>query len=176
MTLQIHPVTEIDASDLRNLVIDNLGSLLGEDARLVEAMPQLDGCCLATSDAQDGPVLLSFDAADPRQALLTGLAWMDQLGSDMAALFLQQYQPPARLLVLAPAAPPGATLFGESCPVGWRRIQILSVNDELGMVIDPVVDEGAAGTGAVTPLSLERRPTIVESVLNPEEEQHFSQL
>ena len=176
MTLQIHPVTEIEASDLRNLVIDNLGSLLGEGARLVEAIPQLDGCCLATSDTQDGPVLLSFDAADPRRALLTGLARMDQLGSDMAALFLQEYQPPARLLVLAPAAPPGATLFGESCPVGWRRIQILSVNEELGMVIDPLVEEGVTGTGAVTPLPLERRPTIVESVLNPEEEQHFSQL
>jgi hypothetical protein len=175
MTLQIHPVTEIETSDLRNLVIDNLGCLLGEGARLVEPMPQLEGCCLAVSDAQHEPVLLSFDAADPRRALLTGLARMDQLGSDMAALFLQDYQPPARLLVLAPAAPPGATLFGDSCPVGWRRIQILSVNGELGMVIEPLVEGGAAGAVA-SPIPLERRPTIVESVLNPEEEQHFSQL
>ena len=172
MTLQIHAVAEIDSSDLRSLVVDNLDALLGEGARLVENMPQIDGCCLATSDTHDGPVLLSFDTVDPKRALLTGLAWMDQLGSEMVTLFLQDYHPPTELLVLAPAAPPGLTLFSGSCPVSWRRIQVLSVNGEFGMVIAPFVEESAAAA----PIHLERRPTIVESVLNPEEEQHFSQL
>ena len=172
MTLQIHAVADIDSSDLRNLVIDNLGALLGEGARLVENMPQIDGCCLATSDTHDGPVLLSFDAVDPQRALLSGLSWMDRLGSDMVTLFLQDYHPPTGLLVLAPAAPPGLTLFSGPCPVSWRRIQVLSVNGEFGMVIDPDVEE----TAAATPIHLEHRPAIVESGLNPEEEQHFSQL
>lgn len=172
MTLQIHTVAEIDSSDLRSLVVDNLGALLGEGARIVENMPQIDGCCLATSDTHDGPVLLSFDAVDPQRALLTGLAWMDQLSSEMVPLFLQDYHPPTGLLVLAPAAPPGLTLFSGSCPVSWQHIQILSVNGELGMIIAPV----AAETTTAEPIPLERRPTIVESVLNPEEEQHFSQL
>jgi hypothetical protein len=172
MTLQIHPVAEIDSSDLRTLVLDNLGALLGEGARLVENMPQIDGCCVVTSDTHDGPVLLSFDAVDPQQALLTGLAWMDQLGSEMVTRFLQDYHPPAALLVLAPAAPPGQALFGGLCPVSWRCIQVLSVNGEFGMLVAPVVEEAAAAA----PIRLERRPTIVESVLNPEEEQHFSQL
>ena len=172
MTLQIHAVADIDSSDLRNLVIDNLGALLGEGARLVENMPQIDGCCLATSDTHDGPVLLSFDAVDPQQALLTGLARMDQLGSDTVTLFLHDYHPPTALLVLAPAAPPGLTLFNGSCPVSWRRIQVLSVNGEFGMVIAPAIEE----TAAAVPIHLDRRPTIVESELNPEEEQHFSQL
>lgn len=172
MTLQIHAVTEIGSSDLRRLVVDNLGALLGEGARLVENIPHLDDCCVATSLTHDGPVLLSFDAVDSRRALLTGLSRMDQLGSEMATLFLQDYLPPAGLLVLAPAAPPGLALFNEPCHVGWRRIQVLSVNGELGMVIGPVVEE----TAAAAPVQPERRPTIVESVLNPEEERHFSQL
>jgi hypothetical protein len=172
MTLQIHTVTEIGSPDLHRLVVDNLGVLLGEGARLVENMPHIDGCCLATSDSRDGPVLLSFDAVDSQRALLTGLAWMDQLGSEMATLFLQDYLPPTGLLVLAPEAPPGVRLFSGSCPVSWRCIQVLSVNGELGMVVAPVIEE----TAAATPVHPERRPTIVESVLNTEEERHFSQL
>ncbi|MGB5718470.1 MAG: hypothetical protein WBN81_15420 [Gammaproteobacteria bacterium] len=172
MTLQIHAVAEIEPSELRSLVVDNLGALLGEGARLVENMPQIDGCCLATSDTHNGSVLLSFDAVDPQRALLTGLARVDQLGSEMAALFLQDYQPPAELLVLAPAAPPGLTLFSGACPVSWRHIQVLSVNGEFGMVINPAAEE----TTAAEPIPLQRQPTIVESVLNQEEEQHFSQL
>jgi len=172
MTLQIHAVTDIDSSDLRSLVIDQLGALLGDGARPVEHMPSMDGCCLATSENHDGPVLLSFDAHDPQRALLTGLARLDQLGSEMATLFLHDYQPPAGLLVLAPAAPPGQLLFGGSCPVSWRRIQVLSVNGELGMVIDPVV----AQTAAAAPVPMVPRPTIVEPEFSPEEEQHFSQL
>jgi hypothetical protein len=172
MTLQIHAVTEIESSDLRSLVVDNLGALLGEGARLVENMPQIDGCCLATSDTHDGMVLISFDAVDPQRALLNGLARVDQLRSEMATLFLQDYQPPAALLVLSPEAPPGLTLFGKLCPVNWRSIQVLSVDGEFGMMIAPAVEE----TAAAAPIPLECRPTIVESVLNPEEEQHFSQL
>jgi hypothetical protein len=137
MTLQIHAVAEIDASHLRSLVIGNLGVLLGEGARLVENMPHIHCCCLATSDRHDRPVLLSFDAVDSQRALLSGLAWMDQLGSEMVTLFVQDNQPPTALLVLAPAAPPGLTLFSEACPVSWRRIQVLSVNGKLGMVIAP---------------------------------------
>ena len=172
MTLQIHPVAEIDANDLRHLVVANLGTLLGEGAALVENMPPIDGCCLATSDMHDRPVLLSFDVVDSQRALLNGLRWMDQLNSEMASLFLQDYHPPAELLVLAPAAPPGMAIFSGPCPVSWRRIQVLSVNGELGMVIGPAVEE-SADAAHVQP---ERRPTIVESVLNPEEERHFSQL
>jgi hypothetical protein len=172
MTLQIQAVTKIGSSDLRTLVIDNLDALLGEGARLVENMPQIDGCCVATSDRHDGPVLLSFDAVDSQQALLTGLVRLDQLGSEMAALFLQDYRPPTGLLVLAPAAPPGMMLFSGHCPVSWRRFQVLSVNGELGMVIEPIIEEAVAAA----PVHLERRPTIVESVLNPEEDRHFSQL
>jgi hypothetical protein len=172
MTLQIHAVSEIGSSDLRRLVVDNLTALLGEGARLVENMPQIDDCCLATSDTHDGPVLLSFDAVDPQRALLNGLVRLDQLGGEMAALFLQDYQPPTELLVLAPEAPPGLTLFGGPCPLSWRCIQVLSVNGEFGMMITPVVEK----TTAAGPGTLELRPTIVKPVLSSEEEQHFSQL
>ena len=75
-------------------------------------------------------------------------------------------------MVLAPAAPPGLALFCGFCPVSWRRIQVLSVNGKLGMMIGPLPEE----TAAAAPVQPERRPTIVESVLNPEEERHFSQL
>jgi hypothetical protein len=172
MTLQIHAVAEIDSSDLRSLVVDNLNSLLGEGARLIENMPPIEGCCLAISDTHDGPVLISFDAIDPQQALLNGLAWMDQLGNEMVTRFLQDYHPPKGLLVLAPAAPPGQILFTESCSISWRCIQVLSVNGELGMVIAPADEDG----GAAVPIRVKREPAIVESVLNPEEEQHFSNL
>ena len=67
MTLQIHAVTEIGSSDLRRLVIDNLGALLGEGARLVGNLPQIDDCCIATSNTYDGPMLVSFDAVDPQR-------------------------------------------------------------------------------------------------------------
>jgi hypothetical protein len=172
MTLQIHTVAEIDSSDLRNLVVDNLGALLGEGARLVGNLPQIDDCCIATSNTYDGPMLVSFDAVDPQRALLTGLARMDQFNSEVAPLFLQDYHPPTGLLVLAPAAPPGLTLFSGSCPISWQHIQVLSVNGEFGLVITPVTEE----TTAAKPTPIEHRPTIVESALNPEEEQHFSQL
>lgn len=172
MTMRIHAVSEIDLSDLRSLVVDNLDTLLGEGARLVEHMPQIDNCCLATSDTHDRPVLLSFDAVDSQQALIKGLVRLDQLCSEMAALFLQDYHPPTELLVLAPEPPPGLRLFGGSCPVSWRCIQVLSVNGELGMVVSPVVDE----TAATALIPLESRHNIVEPALNPEEEQHFSHL
>jgi hypothetical protein len=135
-------------------------------------MPQIDGCCLATSNRHNGPVLLSFDAVNPQRALLTGLARLDQLGSEIAKLFLQDYHPPTELLVLAPEPPPGLTLFGGPCPVSWRCIQVLSVNGEFGMVIAPVVEE----TAIAELIPLESRTAIVESALTPEEEQHFSQL
>jgi len=172
MTLQIHAVSEIDSSDLRSLVVDNLGALLGTGARLVENMPQMNGCCLATSDTHDGPVLLSFDAVDPQRALITGLTWMDQLSGEMVPLFLQEFHPPTGLVVLAPAAPPGLTLFSGSCPVNWQRIQVLSVNGEFGMLIERAVEE----TTSVEPTPQESHPTIIESVLSTEEKQHFSQL
>ena len=172
MTLHIHAVTEIDPSELRNLVVEQLDALLGHGARLVEAVPPLEGCCLATSEGREAPLLLSFDALDPQRALLTGLARLDQLNSDTAALFVQDFQPPAGLLVLAPAAPPGQFLFNGPCPVSWRRIQVLSVNDEFGMVIDPVV----TATAPAAPVSLVPGPRVVEAEFSPEEEQHFSQL
>jgi len=172
MTMHIHSVTDIDPSDLRNLVVEQLGELLGEGARLVEPALPVDGCCLATSDRHEAPVLISFDAHDPQRALLTGLARMDQLGSETAALFLQGGRSPAGLLVLAPAAPPGETLFGDSCPVSWRRIQVLSVNGELGMMIQPAETE----TAVAAPIPLVTRPAIVEQEFSPEEEQHFSHL
>jgi len=172
MTLQIHTVSEIDSSDLQRLVIDNLDALLGEGARLIENMPRMDGCCLATSELHDGPVLLSFDAADPQRALLTGLTRMDQLNSEAATLFLQDYQPPAGLLVLAPEAPPGLTLFGAPCPISWRHIQVLSVNGEFGMIVNPTVHN----TLPAMPIHPEQRPTVIKPVFTPEEEQHFSQL
>ena len=90
----------------------------------------------------------------------------------MARLFLQDNYPPGGLLVVAPAAPPGMTLFSGSCPVSWRCIQVLSVNGEVGMVIAPVEEYPATAA----PIRPERQPTIVESVLSPEEERHFSQL
>lgn len=172
MTLQIHAVSEIDPSDLHRLVVDNLGALLGEGAVLIENMPRMDGCCLATSELHDGTVLLSFDAADPQQALLTGLGRMDQLNSETATLFLQDYQPPAALLILAPEAPPGLTLFDKACPISWRHIQVLSVNGEFGMIVNPTVHH----TSPVTPIHPEQRPTKIEPAFTPEEEQHFSQL
>jgi hypothetical protein len=170
MTLHIHAVTEVDSSDLYNLVVDRLDSLLGDGACPVESVPPIEYCCLATSDAHQAPVLISFDLHDPQQALLTGLARLDQLGSETAALFLQQA--PVELLILAPAAPPGQILFNGPCPVSWRRIQVLSVNGELGMVIDPVVEETA------TPARISLVPSLAadEPEFSEEEAQHFNQL
>ena len=97
---------------------------------------------------------------------------MDQLNSNTAALFLQDHQPPAALLILAPEAPPGLTLFDAACPISWRHIQVLSVNGELGMIVTPAVHHASP----VTPIRPEQRPAIIEAGFTPEEEQHFSQL
>jgi len=63
-------------------------------------------------------------------------------------------------------------MYGGGASGSWQHIQVLSVNGEFGLVITPVAEE----TTAAKPTPIEHRPTIVESALNPEEEQHFSQL
>ncbi|MGB5338558.1 MAG: hypothetical protein WBO06_05635 [Gammaproteobacteria bacterium] len=177
MTLQIHPVTEIDPRELRTLVLDNLGKLLGEGTNHLDNIPDIDERCLTATDPDGNTLLLSFDALDPERALLGGLNRMDLLDSDVAALFVQGYSPPARLLVLTPEPPPGMSLFDGRCAIDWLRLQVLSVNGELGLLLDTQAADTTARPSNVETIPFEPRSgSTEEPVLSTEEEEHFKQL
>lgn len=176
MSLLIQPVAEIDPRDLRTLVLDNLGTLLGDGSKPVDSLPDADECCLTATDPDGDPLLLSFDAQDPQRALLDGLCRMDLLDSDVATLFVHDYRPPARLLVLAPEPPPGMSLFDGRCAIGWQRLQVVSVNGELGILLDTQAEEAATLPANVETIPFESRSDDEEATLNEAEEEHFNQL
>jgi len=176
MTILIHPVTEIDPSDLRALVLDNLSTLLGDGSKPVDNMPDVDACCLTAADPDGDPVLLSFDTMDPQRALLGGLSRMDLLDSEVAALFVPDYRPPTRLLVLTPEPPPGMSLFDGRCAIDWQRLQVLSVDGKLGILLDTPCEDANTRPANVETIPFEPRSGSAESELSEEEEEHFKQL
>jgi hypothetical protein len=136
MPLAIRLATHVSPQRLRDLIMDNLDALVGEGARAWDDMPALDDCCLGVLDAQNELTLVSFDPADPTRALTNGLGRMDELGSDLAARLLSPYRPPARLLVLAPEPPPGASALARSGFVDWATFRVLNVNGEFGLLLE----------------------------------------
>jgi hypothetical protein len=176
MTLHIRPAGEIGQQDLRRLVLENLTVLLGDDARPCESLPELEENCLLVTNGQNELSLLSFDMEDPGRALLKGLALMDQLGSDLAALFMREYRRPSRLMVLTPVAPPGRVIFGRNCPVSWTGFRVLRVNDDLGLMFEPEIGLPAWGMNTSDTLVHEAEGEDHGEEMNEEEKEYFQQL
>ena len=174
MTLHIRSMTDITPERVRDLVLENLKALIGDGYMFVEDMPGNDERCVLVSDTHDELTLLGIDGMDSERAMLSGLARIDELGSQLARMFEPEQRAPVRLLVLSPEPPPGLKLFENGCPVRWKRIQVLSVNGELGLLFEPVDDQPVAETSVIESAAAEsahREPAFTE-----EEAEHFSQL
>jgi hypothetical protein len=177
MTLKISTATDVAPKQLRNLVTDNLVTLLGDGARPWKEMAGLGDHCLLATDAADELTLISFHPEEPGQALLAGLSWMDQLRSDVAALFLRDYRKPSRLLVLTPGTLPGAETLRQCGEVQSRSFQILSVNDELGLFLEPTTARAPEKPAfSFQPDARSTKSEAKEPALSSEEEEFFGQM
>ena len=107
MTLHIRSMTDITPERVRDLVLENLKALIGDGYRFVEDMPGNDERFVLVSDTHDELTLLGIDGMDPERAMLSGLARIDELGSQLARMFEPEQRTPVRLHVLSPEPPPG---------------------------------------------------------------------
>lgn len=176
MSLKIRTATDVAPEQLRNLVTDNLATLLGDGARLWKELAGLGDHCLLAIDPADELTVISFHAEEPAQALLAGLTCMDQLRSHLAALFLRDYRKPSRLLVLTPGTLPGAETLRQCGEVQSRSFQILSVNDELGLFLESSGREPDKPALAFQPEARSTKSEAKGPVLSPEEEEFFGQM
>ena len=136
MPLSIRLASNVSPQRLRHLIVENLSALLGEGARVWDEVPSLHDCCFGVLDTRNDLILVSFDAEDPTRALLNGLTSMEALASDLAARLLTPYRKPSRLLVVAPAPPPGASVLEASGFIDWATFRVLSVNGEFGLLLE----------------------------------------
>ena len=164
MSLAIRLATSVSPQRLRDLVVDNLTQMLGEGTRPWDDMPGMDDGCLGAVDAHNELVLVSFDGEDASRALLNGLTCMEALSSELATQLLSPYRKPARLLVLAPTPPPGASLLQGSGALEWMTFQVLSVNGEFGLLLE-------AGAPRQRTLWVPRTPGPAETAPAPGEEE-----
>ena len=176
MSLKISTATDVAPEQLRNLVTDNLVTLLGDGARPWKEMAGLGDHCLLATDSADELTLISFHPEEPGQALLAGLSWMDQLRSNLAALFLRDYRKPSRLLVLTPGTLPGAETLRQCGEVQSLSFQVLSVNDELGLFLQPTGRKPEKPTFSFQPDARSTDSEAKEPVLSAEEEEFFGQM
>lgn len=131
-------------AELRKLVADALGSVLGA-ARVVAPELPLPGGPVLAVDGEGEPVLVSFDAGDAETALVNGLSAMEALCAKgglalcMCGGMPASARPEAlRLMVLAPEVPSGVALVAE----GRSRVSIytfsaLRINGELSLLVEP---------------------------------------
>lgn len=135
---------------LRELIVDALPQVLGEESSVVSDDLPFEGRHLLCLDANRRPALVSFDARDGGRALLAGLLAVERLGDNRGLLY-RLY--PAlfqgdggtladgdlRLVLLAPEAPPGMGYLARAFPaLSVYTFRVLDIGGEIGLLIDPV--------------------------------------
>jgi hypothetical protein len=180
--LNIRPEPLPEGDRLRDLVLGSLESLLGSTTVLARSAP-LEGEPALVLDGQGELVVVTFDATDGSRALLAGLKALE--GLTAAAPWMVRTLPDwpesaapdaARLLVLAPAAPPGLARLGAPERVAAAEVRAVRVGEEVGLLIAPVA-ASLASWGGMLATAARRNPFRTGLVtLTAEEAAFFDRL
>jgi hypothetical protein len=134
---------------LRTLLLDAADQLAGENCRLLEPELPGEGGPILLADACGHPVVLSFDPRNAQAALVNGLQAVDRLTVALpwiqrtyGGLDRQQRRP--RLVVVSTELPPGGESVLAGAPgLSLFRCRLLRVNDETGILLEPVTTDHA---------------------------------
>jgi hypothetical protein len=166
MPLNVRPEPLPEGDRLRDLVLGALDTLIGPTTVLARSAP-LEGEPALVLDGQGQVVVVTIDAADGARALLSGLKALEGLAAAAPWLVTARTLPElpetaaldlARLLVLAPTAPPGLARLGAPERVAAAEIRAVRVGDEVGLLIAPVAATVAAWGGRALATAPRRNP------------------
>lgn len=183
MALNLRPEPLPEGDRLRDLVLGGLETVLGSTTVLARSTP-LEGEPALVLDGQGDLVVVTIDASDGARALLAGLKALEGLAA--AAPWMARTLPEwpdtafpdaARLLVLAPSAPPGLARLGSPERVAAAEIRAVRMGDEVGLLISPVAATLAAWGGRPLASVPRRNPFRTGLItLSPDEAAFFDRL
>lgn len=190
MKLCTRTTDTIDADALRALLIDAANELTGGESRLLEARLPWDGYPILLADAQNHPVLVSFDPINSQAALLNGLRATEQVATALPWLnqvydALQKQLRPPRLMVVSYDPPPGAGALLAGCPdLKLFGYKVVRIRQEAGLLLEPVstgrdtCSDAAPEPEAPLATRQERPRTrpVALPTLSDEEKNYFRQL
>lgn len=179
MSLRIRTVAPPGTGRLRQLILESLPNLIGNEAQALPSAGSLPADTLVAIDAAQHLWVVSFSADNPGNALLDGLAarremrallpWLRQAG------LISGMVTDCTLLILTPTLPAGAIELCRKGDLEWRQMRFLEVNGEIGILTEPC--ESLPATAA-RPQPAELKPLDRETpaALTPEEEAFFQHL
>lgn len=141
MSLHIRAATPPTQGRLRQLLLESLQQLLGNDAKALPSTGHLPVDTLVAVDAYQRLWVVSFTTHDAGRVLLDGLAAQQQIRDLMPWMrqvrLIGSNVEECSLLVLSPELPAGSVELCRRAGVDWRRLRFLEVNGELGLLIEP---------------------------------------
>lgn len=171
MKLHIRSTQVIDREELRTLLIDSIDELVGGNAQILEPKLPWEGHPILVADAQQRPVLISFDPDNAQAALLGGLQAAEQISDALPWInqvydALHKQQQPPRLVVISRQAPPGAASILATCPcLTLFSYKVLQVNDETGLWLEAVGTQRSEQSIATIHPEPRPEPAITRNVL-----------
>lgn len=145
MTVRIY-AAQLHREELPALLCEALETLLGPQSRVLDASPPWADSAIFALDGNERPVLVQYDMEDGGRALLAGFATLEKLERDLHWLTrsypeFSQGRPLILpdLVIVSPAPPPGAVrLCGESPCLRCFTFRALQINEETGLLLEPV--------------------------------------
>jgi len=148
MRLHIQTTPICSEEELRTLLIDAADELAGANSQVLEAKLPWDGYPILLVDAQNHPVLVSFDTDNSQTALFNGLRateqlavalpWVNQVYED-----LRHQQKAPRLVVVGREPPPGTAAVLGGCPrLTLFTYKVLRINDDTGVWLECLGQKG----------------------------------
>jgi hypothetical protein len=145
MTVRI-TAAPLQREALPALLFDALETLLGPQCRVLDASPPWADSAIFALDGNERPVLVHYDMEDGGRALLAGFATLEKLERELHWL-ARSYPEFSKgrslilpdLVIVSPAPPPGAIrLCGENPRLRCFTFRALQINDETGLLLEPV--------------------------------------
>lgn len=140
MSLHIRTVAPPPAARLRQLLLESLPQLLGNETHALPAAGPLPVDTLVAVDAYQRLWVVSFTCHDPGRALLDGMRALQQVRELLPWLKQARLVSPeveeCSLQVLSAELPEGSAELCLRAGIDWRRLHFLEVNGELGLLIE----------------------------------------
>lgn len=189
--MKIQTIELQDREELRALLLDAAEELAGPGAGVLEPRLPWDGHPILLVDAEQRPVLVSFDNLNAQASLLSGLNATEMLSTALPWLnriyeALGEKQLAPKLVVVSRDAPPGSDPVLNQCAcLRLFQFRALRVNGETGLLLEPLQATAAAVTPTASAAQPQPRiqpvdplPSHEQSLppLSGEEDAYFQQL